>query len=126
MKGVLKYLFPVIAVLAFWNCMGASASAVTEDESSAVSLAYAAYQADISETRSELCLPRQVSFANSQRVQTTVQRTAGAGRNNIEFTKSGKVINADIRYFTQRKSILIHFSLIEPALKLIYLCKLII
>lgn len=126
MKGVLKYLLPVITVLAFWNCMGTSVSAATEDGASAVSVADTAYHTDISESKSELCLPRQVSFANSQRVQTTVQRTAGAGRNNIEFTKSGKVINADIRYFTQRKSILIHSSLIEPAHKLLYLCKLII
>lgn len=126
MKRVLKYLLPVIAVLVFWNCMDAPVSAVTAEVHSAASFEDTAFHTYISESESELCLPRQVSFANSQRVQTAVRRTAGAGRNNIEFTRSGKIINADVRYFVQRKSILIHSSLIEPAHRLLYLGKLII
>jgi hypothetical protein len=43
-----------------------------------------------------------------------------------EFAKSGKVVNAGLRYVTQTKSIILHSSLIEPAHKLIYLGKLII
>ncbi len=125
MKTLLKYLLSVVAVLVFWNCVGASPD-VAEDPSSSMSFEEAACQTDISESQSELCLPRQASFANSQRVQTSARRTSGAGRSNIEFTKSGKVINADIRYFIQNKSVIVHSSLMEPAHRLLCLGRLII
>lgn len=126
MKRLLKYLLPVIAVLALWNCMGTSVSADTGNAAAAMSLEETVYQTVISESQSELCLPRQISVASCQRIQSGARRTVGSGRNNIEFTKSGKIINADIRYFVQKKSIIIHSSLIEPAHRLLYLGKLII
>lgn len=125
MKRLLKYLFPVIAVLALWNCMSTSVSADTED-TAVMSFEETVCQSAISESQSELCLPRQISVASCQRIQSGMRRTVGSGRNNIEFTKSGKIINADIRYFVQKKSIIIHSSLIEPSHRLLYLGKLII
>lgn len=126
MKTLLKYLFPVIAALAFLNGPDNSAPAAADDASVPASQAHMTSDSKISETESELCLPRQVSSACPQQLQSSARRTGGMHRNNIEFTKSGKIINADLRYFIQRQSIIIHCSLIEPALRLLYLGRLII
>lgn len=126
MGKFLKYLLSAIVVLAFWNCTDKSAPTVAEGSAVTMSIEETAYQTNISESESELCLPRQVSFANSNRVQSTARRSTGTNRNNIEFTKSGRVLNSGIRYFVQRNSIISHSTLVEPAHRLLYLGKLII
>ena len=50
----------------------------------------------------------------------------GTQRNNVEFTKSGRIINAGIIYSVQRKSITVLYSHVEPAHRLLCLGKLII
>lgn len=126
MKRFLKYLLSAIVAFVFWNCTDIPVSAVSEDSSATMSLVETESQTTISESESVLCLPRQDSFANSYRSQTTARRTVSEGRSNIEFAKSGKVINAEIRYSVQRNSILIHSTLIEPNHRLLSLGKLII
>ena len=83
-------------------------------------------QAAISASEYDFLIPRPTSFASAQRVQGSARRTGSFQRNNLEFAKSGKVINAGLRYFIQRKSLIVHSSLIEPAHRLLYLGKLII
>ena len=112
MKKLLKYILPVILFAAFWSSADGSASPLQEKASADMTVSTASFHAEISAEESEFCLPRQVSFANSQRVQSTARRTCGAQRNNFEFTKSGKVFNAGVRYFVQKKSIIIHSTLI--------------
>lgn len=126
MGKYLKYLLPLMMVLAFWNCTDESGSAVDGKEYQIISFNETDWHSNISEPESELCLPRQVSYANSHKVQNTARRTTGAGRSNIEFAKSGKIINAYIRYSIQRKSITTHSSLAESSHRLFYLGKLII
>jgi hypothetical protein len=126
MKRWLKYLLPLVVAVAFWNGKDNLLSTVPEEIISTQTICDAICDNVISTSESELCLPRQVSYTSSSRVQTTARRTTGYSRDNIEFTKSGKIINAGLRYFIQTKSILIHSSLVEPAHKLLYLGKLII
>lgn len=127
MKRLLKYLLPVVMAAVFWNCADKSVSSVPEDVPADLSVMASACQAGFSSADSEFCLPNQVSFTNSHRVQTTPRRTTGTHhRSNLEFSKSGKVVNACLRYFVQKKSITEHFSLMEPAHRLFYLGKLII
>ena len=127
MKKLLKYLLPLIVAAAFWNLADTGhESSVSEEAVACMHIDQTSRQSDISETQHEFCLPRHVSFGNTQRVQNAPRRTAGFNRNNLEFAKSGKVINAGLRFFTQQKSIIIHSSLIEPAFRLLYLGKLII
>ena len=126
MKRILKYLLPVVLAVVFWNCTDTPASSVPEEGLADFQLVEMSCHSSLSATESEFCPPRQVSFANSQRVQSAPRRTAGANRTNLEFTKSGKVINACLRYVIQRKSIIVHSSLIEPSHRLLYLGKLII
>jgi hypothetical protein len=126
MKRWLKYLLPLVVAVAFWNGKDNLLSTVPEEIISTQTICDAICDNVISTSKSELCLPRQVSYTSSSRVQTTARRTTGYSRDNVEFTKSGKIINAGLRYFIQTKSILIHSSLVEPAHKLLYLGKLII
>lgn len=126
MKKLLKYLFPLVLALTFWSCAENSRSLISEDPVTPTALNDASRQANISASDSQLCLPRQVTYANTQTVQGTARRTNSVNRNNIEFMKSGKVLNAGLIYFIQRKSIIIHSSLIEPANRLLYLGHLII
>jgi hypothetical protein len=126
MKKLLKYLLPVILVVSFWSSADESATTLPEKVDAGMTVSDAAYKAEISAAESEFCLPRQVSFANSQRVQSSPRRTGGAQRSNLEFTKSGKVFNVGIRYFVQKRSIIAHSALMEPSHRLLYLGKLII
>ncbi len=126
MRKLLKYLFIFIAAAVFWDRAGACVSAAETDTGTDTSVCESVIYTTISASDSELCPPRQVSLTNTVRVQSTARRTNGVQRNNLEFTKAGKVINTGQRYFIQKKSIITHSSLIEPAHKLLYLGKLII
>ena len=126
MKKLLKYLLFFLAAAVLWGEADKEMSSVTAEDVADIVMEKAISGTDISQSDHEFGLPRQTSFANSQRAQSSVRRTNSVHRNNTEFAKSGKVVNAGLRYVTQTKSIILHSSLIEPAHKLIYLGKLII
>ena len=126
MKKLLKYLLFFLAAAVLWGEADKEMSSVTAEDVADMVMEKAISGSDISQSDHEFSLPRQTSFANSQRAQSSVRRTNSVHRNNTEFAKSGKVVNAGLRYVTQTKSIILHSSLIEPAHKLIYLGKLII
>ena len=126
MKKLLKYLLFFLAAAVLWGAADKEMSSVTAEDVADMVLEKAISSTDLSQSDHQFSLPRQTSFANSQRAQSSVRRTNSVHRNNTEFAKSGKVVNAGLRYVTQTKSIIIHSSLIEPAHKLIYLGKLII
>lgn len=127
MKKLLKYLLPLIVAAAFWNQADTRHEfSVSEEAAVCMHIDQTSRHSDISEYQHEFCLPRQVSFGSTQRVQNAPRRTTGFNRNNLEFAKSGKVINAGLRFFIQQKSIIVHSSLLEPSFRLLYLGKLII
>ena len=126
MKRLLKYLLPVIMAAAFWNYADADASQGPEVPAADCSVDKAAHDASFSSAENEVFLPRPTNFTCAQRVQNAVRRTNSAHRSNFEFAKSGKVINADLRYFSQRKFLINHSTQIEPSYRLFSLCKLII
>lgn len=126
MKKLLKYLLFTLAAAFLWATADREMSSVTAEDVADMVLEKAISNTDLSQSDHQFSLPRQTSFANSQRAYSSVRRTNSVHRSNTEFAKSGKVVNAGLRYVTQTKSIIIHSSLIEPAHKLIYLGKLII
>ena len=126
MKYLLKYLIPVfLGVIIGW-CVGECGSDSAETDLNTYTAVFSVSDSCISSPDQEFCLPRPVSFANTQRVQTGARRTNSINRNCIEFAKAGRVMNAGIRYFIQNKSVLVHSSLSEPSHRLLYLGKLII
>lgn len=126
MRELFKYLLLVFAAVFFWNCVENPINPLPEESVADVSLITTACQTGVSSTDHEFCPPRQINFANTQRVQNSPRRTTGTHRSNIEFTKSGKIVNACLTYDTQRKSIIVHSSHLEPIHRLLYLGKLII
>ena len=126
MGKLFKYILPLLFVAFFWNCADKAVSSVSEETAVNPVLSEAAYKAEISAQELEFCLPRQVSVGNTQNIQSAPRRTGVSHRSSIEFTKSGKVFNAGIRYFIQKKTVIIHSSMLEPAFRLICLGKLII
>lgn len=126
MKKLLKYLLFFLVAATFVNCTDKYVSSVSDETEAGMSLSESLYHTNISASDSELCIPRQEQIANSQRIQSTTRRTNHVHRSNAVFAKSGKVINAGLRYFIQQKSIIIHSTLMEPTHRLLSLGKLII
>ena len=123
MKRLLKYLFPIIVAAAFAGSRDITVCPLPDEGHN---ICETVCTTEISETDHEFCLPRQVSFANTQQVQSSTRRTNRTHRNNLEFIKAGKVENAGIRYHIQNKSVKIQLHLTEPASLLLSLGRLII
>lgn len=127
MRKWLKYMLALMVAAIFWNCKEDLASTSVPDNSPLSRTRYEALcEKNISPAESELCLPHQISYTSPSQVQTTARRVSNYNRTNIEYAKSGRIINTGLIYFIQRKSIIIHASFIEPAHKLLYLGRLII
>ena len=125
MKKLLKYILFSIVALAFYN--GASADSYCDDISLAdIQNEITAIDCFVSSPQTDICIPRQVPTFTSVRLQTSSRRPDNFQRQNFECVKAGKVINAGIRYFVQRNTILTHSSLVEPSHTLITLCRFII
>ena len=126
MRNILKYLLLFIVTAVFWDRADAVTSSADKDADIVFPADVSVYHTKISVSDSELSPPHHVSITNSVQVQSTARRTNGIHRNKIEFIKCGKTFNSSQRYFIQKKTIITHSSLIEPAQKLLYLGKLII
>ena len=125
MWKILKYLLPLFVVAAICGGTEDRVADVHEDFMSEVSLDAVGCQNSISETESDLCLPRQITSGTNTNVQNAVRRTNSAQRSSLEFAKAGKIINAGIKYLTTN-IILFRSALYEPASRLSALGRLII
>lgn len=126
MRLVLKYLLPSIVCVVLWGCADKDVSDISVNKSDIYDLAELYNNFSIDQQETEFCLPRQVSFANTQRVQSGARRTNSLQRNNFEFAKAGKVMNAGLRYFVQINSIITRSSHVAPSYRLLSLGRLII
>lgn len=127
MKNLLKYLLLSIVALAFH--MGAKADLFAHEDVQEYDCASgytASLNVSITAPTTDICIPRQVSTVTVPRLQSNSNRHETGHRQNYEVVKSGKTINSCLRYCVQKKSLIIHSSLMEPANKLVSLCRLII
>lgn len=125
MWKILKYLLPLLVVAAICGGTGERVADIQEDFMSEASLDAVGCQNSISETESDLCLPRQITSGTTTNVQNAARRTTNVQRSSLEFAKSGKVINAGIKYLTI-STIIFQSALYEPASRLSALGRLII
>ena len=125
MWKILKYLLPLLVVAAICGGTGDRVSDIQEDFMSEASMDVLGCQSSISETESDLCLPRQITGGTNTNVQNTARRTTNVQRNSLEFAKAGKIINAGIKYLTTN-IIIFRSALYEPASRLSALGRLII
>ena len=128
MKKLLKYLLPIIFFAVISHSMEGSVTDISLEDFKTVEESLTAQQCTITDADngSEFCLPRQISTANTLRAHNSLKRTSGAHRIHTEFIASGKVINAGLRLFIQKKSIITRSSLADPSCRLLALGKLII
>ena len=125
MWKILKYLLPLLVVAAICGGTGERVADIQEDFMSEASLDAVGCQNSISETESDLCLPRQITSGTTTNVQNAARRTTNVQRSSLEFAKAGKIINAGIKYLTTN-IILFRSALYEPASRLSALGRLII
>lgn len=126
MRTVLKYLLPFVVAAAFIRGGDASAASTAAGYLDDLAENTAIFFLDDSDSDSHLWIPRQVSPSGPARVQSGVRRTNTMQRNNLEVAKSGRIVNAGVKYFIQKISIITQSSLTEPAHLLLSLGKLII
>lgn len=113
MKRFLKYL-----ILSFVAVALCEASGVSDSSSSYDGVQYSVIEnlkssSFLSETDDEDCLPRQISYAGSTRVQSSIRMTNNFHRNSFEFVKAGSVINLSVRGFVQNHFTLVHWELVQ-------------
>ena len=127
MKKLLKYLLLSIVALAFY--MGAKADLFTHEDVQEYNYASAyttSLNVSITSPKTDICIPRQVSTVTVPRLQSNSNRHETSHRQNHEVVKSGRTINSILRFVVQKKSLIIHSSLMEPSNKLVSLCRFII
>ena len=127
MKKLLKYLLLSLVALAFH--IGAKADLFAREDVQEYDCASAyttSLNVSITSPKTDICIPRQISTVTVPRLQSNSNRHETSHRQNYEVVKSGKTINSILRYVVQKKSLIIHSSLMEPANKLDSLCRLII
>ena len=127
MKNLLKYLLLSLVALVFY--MGAKSDLFAHEdvqEYDYASVYTTSLNVSITSTKTDICIPRQVSTVTVPRLQSNSNRHETSHRQNHEVVKSGKTINSILRYVVQKQSLIIHSSLMEPANKLVSLCRLII
>lgn len=127
MKNLLKYLLLSLVAMAFY--MGDKSDLFAHEDVQEYDYASAyttSLNVSITSPETDICIPRQVSTVTVPRLQSNSNRHDTSRRQNHEVVKSGKTINSILRYVVQKKSLIIHSSLMEPANKLVSLCRLII
>jgi hypothetical protein len=126
MKQFLKYLLLLVVAAVLWGSADDAVSAPSVQNMEEIVFNGSITPTSVSAQEHQCNLPRQTSIVNAPSVQNAARRTSTFQRNNLEFTKSGKVINSGLRYFIQLQSVIVHSSLAEPGNMLLCLRRLII
>ena len=126
MKRLLEYLLLFIVAAVFWGSADNAVSAPSMEDIEDIAFNGTIAQTNVSSPQAQCNLPRQTSIVSAPSVQNSARRTGSSHRNNLEFAKSGKVINSGLRYFVQLQSVIVHSSLAEPGNMLLCLRRLII
>lgn len=126
MKQFLKYLLLLVVAAVLWGSADDAVSAPSVQDMEEIVFNGSITPTSVSAKEHQCNLPRQTSIVNAPSVQNAARRTSTFQRNNLEFAKSGKVINSVLRYFIQLQSVIVHSSLAEPGNMLLCLRRLII
>lgn len=126
MRRILKYLLPIIVATVFVGSADDSTAHVKDYHIGDISFEASFSQVSISQSESEPCLPRPVSFSNTVNVHSSARTTTNIQRNNVEFAKAGKVVNVSRLCVIQKISLIVYSSIFNPAQRLLGLGRLII
>ena len=114
MLKILKYLFVIIVAAAVWSGADSAVEDILQERLDELSLEYVDCRTVVSEQGSEPCLPRQVTTTSVHHAQAGLRKSNNVQKNKFEFIKSGKVMNAGVRFIIQNRSIILNSSRCEP------------
>ena len=133
LKNILRYLFPLLIVAIALLCnVEECHSVAVEDTAEVLACDDTPETLDSQELLEPfahpagLLFPRRVAGASAVRLQGFAKRSANGYKNNLEFLKAGKVVNAGVRSYIREESLNIHYLFIKPTRRLIGFGKLLI
>ena len=126
MRRILKYLLPLVCIVAFCGNADDSDADVLPEGLREFAVKADAGGFSFSASESEFCIPRPTSIANTQRVQSVSRRGDSGPRHSFAFVKAGKVICTGTFISYQNNPKLFPSGLSESSHRLISLGKLII
>lgn len=126
MKNLLKYILISILALLFYDGGKDELSSRQREYISELQIeTLQDLDSFQSSQRSDVCPPRQVSTLSVPRVQTR-SRHDSSNRYNSEFVKFGRIVSSGCNYIAQNKALIQYSPSMDPGLKLVSLCRLII
>ena len=126
MQRLFKYLLVMIIAAAVWSGADEAFADLSPEMLAELALDDLHPQTSFSDYESEPLLPRQITSSTTNHAPVAVRKIGGIQKTKLEFTKSGKLINAGVQYLIQNQYIILRSSKADPGQMLHSLGRLII
>lgn len=126
MQRIFKYILVMIIAAAVWSGADEAVADLSPEMLAELAIDDLHPQTSFSDYESEPLLPRQITSSSTNHASVVVRKVGGISKTKLEFTKSGKLINAGVRYFLQNQYIILRSSKADPGQMLHTLGRLII
>ena len=126
MLRIFKYILVMIIAAAVWSGADEAVADLSPEMLAELALDDLHPQTSFSDYESEPLLPRQITSSTTNHAPVVVRKIGGIQKTKLEFTKSGKLINAGVRYLRQNLYIILRSSKADPGQMLHTLGRLII
>jgi hypothetical protein len=126
MQRIFKYILVMIIAAAVWSGADEAVADLSPEMLAELALDDLHPQTSFSDYESEPLLPRQITSSTTNHAPVVVRKIGGIQKTKLEFTKSGKLINAGVRYLRQNQYIILRSSKADPGQMLHTLGRLII
>jgi hypothetical protein len=126
MQRLFKYLLVMIIAAAVWSGADEAFADLSPEMLAELALDDLHPQTSFSDYESEPLLPRQITSSTTNHAPVVVRKIGGIQKTKLEFTKSGKLINAGVQYLIQNQYIILRSSKADPGQMLHSLGRLII
>ena len=114
MLRIFKYILVIIIAAAVWSGADEAVADLSPEMLAEMAIDDLHPQTSYSDYESDPLLPRQITSTTSHHAPVVVRKIGGLQKANLEFTKSGKLINAGVRYFLQNHYIILRSSKANP------------
>lgn len=126
MQRIFKYILVMIIAAAVWSGADEAVADLSPEMLVEMAIDDLHPQTSFSDYESEPLLPRQITSSTANHAPVVVRKIGGFQKTKLEFTKSGKLINAGVQYFIQNQYVILRSSKADPAHMLLCLGRLII
>ena len=126
MQRIFKYILVFIFAAAIWSGADEAVVDLSPEMFAELAIDDLHPQTTFSDYESEPLLPRQITSSSAHQAPVVVRKVGGVQKTNLEFTKSGKLINAGVQYSLQNNHIVLRSSKADPGHMLHSLGRLII